>query len=124
MTRLWYPFAKINVMLKSSIQVYAQNIFAGILLVPTHILLSVCGDTETESDTFLSKVVATVRQGDFASNFRNAFLPNNQWGPSNIEEKKDWQIHCEEVELYHWLPKILRRRLRSHQQSPQQESPT
>ena len=61
------------------------NFVAGILLVPTHILLSVCGDTDTESDTFISKVLATIKQGDFKNNFKNAFLPNNQWGPCNIQ---------------------------------------
>jgi len=95
----------------------------GILLVPTHILLSVCGDTDTESDTFISKVLATIKQGDFRNNFKNAFLPNNQWGPCNIQEKKDWQIHCEEVDLYHWLPKFIRRKLRSNH-SPRTGSPT
>jgi len=96
----------------------------GIVLVPTHILLSVCGDTETESDTFISKVIATIKQGQFGHNFKNAFLPNNQWGPSNIEEKKDWQIYCEEVDLYQWLPKIIRRKLRSQQSPAQVETPT
>merc|ERR1719245_2381279 len=95
----------------------------GILLVPTHILLSVCGDTDTESDTFISKVFATIKQGDIKNNFKNAFLPNNQWGPCNIQEKKDWQIYCEEVDLYHWLPKMIRRKLRSNQ-SPRTGSPT
>lgn len=96
----------------------------GIVLVPTHILLSVCGDTETESDTFISKVIATIKQGQFGHNFKNAFLPNNQWGPCNIEEKKDWQIYCEEVDLYQWLPKIIRRKLRSQQSPAQVETPT
>ena len=85
--------------------------------MPTHILLSVCGDTETESDSFISKVVATIKQGQFLNNFRNAFLPNNQWGPCNIQEKKDWQIYSEETYLYHWLPKCIRRKLRSRPSS-------
>ena len=42
-------------------------LFAGIVLVPTHILLSVCGDTETDSDTFISKVIATIKQGQFTA---------------------------------------------------------
>ena len=105
-------------------KMYIQFLLAGIVLVPTHILLSVCGDTETESDTFISKVIATIKQGQFGHNFKNAFLPNNQWGPCNIEEKKDWQIYCEEVDLYQWLPKIIRRKLRSQQSPAQVETPT
>ena len=83
------------------------------LLVPTHVMLSVCGDTETESDTAISKVVATFRGGNLGAKIKYAFMPNNQWGPVNIQEKKDWQIYCEETNLYQWLPKWIRRKLRS-----------
>ena len=98
--------------------------FLGILLVPTHILLSVCGDTETESDSLISKIIGTVRQGRFVANFRNAFLPNNQWGPVSIQEKRDWQIYCENESLYQWLPKCIRRKLRSVPSSPPSDSPS
>ena len=90
---------------------------AGMLLVPTHILLSVCGDTETESDTAISKVIATFRGGNLGAKIKYAFMPNNQWGPVNIQEKKDWQIYCEETYLYQWLPKCIRRKLRSRPSS-------
>ena len=89
----------------------------GMLLVPIHVLLSVCGDTETESETFLSKVFATFRGGSLAAKIKYAFMPNNQWGPVNIQEKKDWQIYSEETYLYHWLPKCIRRKLRSRPSS-------
>ena len=85
--------------------------------MPIHVLLSVCGDTETESDTFLSKVFATFRGGSLAAKIKYAFMPNNQWGPVNIQEKKDWQIYSEETYLYHWLPKFIRRKLRSRPSS-------
>ena len=94
------------------------------LLVPAHILLSVCGDTETDSDTAISKVIATLRGGNLGAKIKYAFMPNNQWGPVNLQEKKDWQIYCEEVDLYQWLPKIIRRKLRSQQSPAQVESPT
>ena len=70
------------------------------LLVPAHILLSVCGDTETDTETALSKVIATFRNGNLQEKIRFAFLPNNQWGPVNLQEKKDWQIYCEENDLF------------------------
>ena len=76
------------------------------MLVPAHILLSVCGDTETESNTALSKVVATFRAGDVKEKIKLAFLPNNQWGPVNLQDKQDWQIYCEETNLWQWLPRL------------------
>ena len=90
---------------------------AGMLLVPAHILLSVCGDTETDSDTAISKVIATLRGGNLGAKIKYAFMPNNQWGPVNLQEKKDWQIYCEETYLYQWLPKCIRRKLRSRPSS-------
>ena len=84
---------------------------AGMLLVPAHILLSVCGDTETETNTAISKVMATFRAGDIKEKIKFAFLPNNQWGPVDLQEKSDWQIYCEQTNLYQWLPTFIRRKL-------------
>ena len=90
--------------------------------MPIHILLSVCADTKTESDSFISRMVATIRQGQFVSNFKKAFRPNNQWGPANIQEKRDWQVYCEEVDLNQWMPKFIRRAEKVDMLEPQQSA--
>ena len=87
------------------------------LLVPAQILYTICGDTETEADTAISKVIATFRAGNVREKIKNAFLPNNQWGPANMKEKEAWQIYCEETNLYQWLPRCIRRKLRSRPSS-------
>ena len=40
--------------------------------------------------------------------FQDALHPNNSWGPSRIKEKTEWQIHCEDFDIYYWLPKCIR----------------
>jgi solute carrier family 6 amino acid transporter-like protein 5/7/9/14 len=90
---------------------------AGMLLVPAQILYTIFGDTETEADTAISKVIATFRAGNVREKIKNAFLPNNQWGPANMKEREAWQIYCEETNLYQWLPRCIRRKLRSRPSS-------
>ena len=72
---------------------------SGMLIVPAHILLSVCGDTETETNTLTSKVIATFRAGNIMEKIKMAFRPNSQWGPVDIQEKKDWQEYCSRTYL-------------------------
>ena len=92
------------------------------LLVPAHILLSVCGDTETETNTAISKVIATFRAGDIKEKIKFAFLPNNQWGPVNLQEKTDWQIYCEETNLHQWVPTFIRRKYSVSEKQPEIEN--
>ena len=80
------------------------------LIVPAHILLSVCGDTETETNTLTSKVIATFRAGNIMEKIKMAFRSNSQWGPVDIQEKKDWQEYCEETKLSQWLPEFIKGR--------------
>ena len=80
------------------------------LIVPAHILLSVLADTETETNTVISKVIAVYRAGNIMEKIKVAFRPNSQWGPVNIQDKKDWQEYCEETHLYQWLPEFIKKR--------------
>ena len=80
------------------------------LLVPLHILLSICADTETESDTFISKLIATFRGGNLAGKIKVAFRSNKHWGPANLQEKLDWQNYCGETDLNYGIPEFVRRK--------------
>jgi len=80
----------------------------GMLIVPIHLLLSVIGDEEGE---FRQRLVNTIKSGMFCSRLKDDFTPNNSWGPSSLQEKKDWQIYQETTDLYLWLPKFIRTRL-------------
>jgi len=80
----------------------------GILIVPVHLLLSVIGEEEGE---FFERFRETVKSGMFITRLKDTFTPNNSWGPSSIQEKKDWQIYQETTDLYQWLPKCIRTKL-------------
>ena len=80
----------------------------GMLIVPVHLLLSVIGEEDGE---FRERLVETVKSGMFLSRLKDTFTPNNSWGPSNLQEKKDWQIYQETTDLYQWLPKCIRRKI-------------
>jgi len=82
----------------------------GMLIVPVHLLLSVIGE---EDGDFRERLVETVKSGMFLSRLKDTFTPNNSWGPSNLQEKKDWQIYQETTDLYQWLPKCIRRKLKN-----------
>lgn len=77
----------------------------GASFVPLHWLLSISGDEDGE---FLDRVWSTIKNGSLCDRTREALHPNNNWGPSRIKEKTDWQIYCEEFDIYYWLPKCIR----------------
>ena len=81
----------------------------GMLIVPLHLLLSVIGEEDGE---FRERLVETIKSGMLLSRLKDTFSPNNSWGPSSLQEKKDWQIYQENTDLYQWLPKFIRRKLR------------
>ena len=85
----------------------------GILLVPLHLLFTITADEQGER--FLVRLWNTIRSviilitsslnvqlhfalesdtrgGRFGGKLREAFLPNDSWGPSSIKERKEWQV--------------------------------
>ena len=37
-------------------------------------------------------IESNTRSGRFGGKLREAFLPNDSWGPSSIKERKEWQV--------------------------------
>merc|ERR1712107_191683 len=85
----------------------------GLLLVPLHLLFTITADEQGER--FLVRLWNTIRSvlnhiissfnvqihfaiesntrgGRFGGKLREAFLPNDSWGPSSIKERKEWQV--------------------------------
>ena len=85
----------------------------GILVVPFHFVLSITADEEGE---FLQRVLAVFKSGLLGQKFSEIFLPNSAWGPTSIEEKRNWQECQETVGIYDWLPSFIRSRLGSKEE--------
>ena len=85
----------------------------GLLLVPLNLLFTITADEQGER--FLVRLSNTIRsvlilitsslnvqltfafESDtrgcrFGGKLREAFLPNDSWGPSSIKERKEWQV--------------------------------
>ena len=42
--------------------------------------------------TSINAIESDTRGGRFGGKLREAFLPNDSWGPSSIKERKEWQV--------------------------------
>ena len=85
----------------------------GLLLVPLNLLFTITADEQGER--FLVRLWNTIRSvfilitsslnvqlhfdiesdtrgGRFGGKLREAFLPNDSWGPSSIKERREWQV--------------------------------
>ena len=80
-------------------------------------MVAVFGDTESESGSLVSKVIASVRQGTIVENIVRAFQPNASWGPASKEERTAWELYCkdEPVGFHQWVPKMIRKRFTNQQ---------
>jgi len=75
---------------------------AGFLIVPVHLLFTVTA--EEEGERLIWRLWATIRGGRLATKLREAFLPNPSWGPSSMNERKEWQVYSEEHGRLEFLP--------------------
>ena len=85
----------------------------GLLLVPLHFLFTITADEQGEKflvrlwNTIRSVIIlitvslslqlhfvieSNTRSGRFGGKLREAFLPNDSWGPSSIKERREWQV--------------------------------
>ena len=80
----------------------------GLLLVPLHFLFTITADEQGERflvrlwntirsvfiliTTSINAIESDTRGGRFGGKLREAFLPNDSWGPSSIKERKEWQV--------------------------------
>jgi len=88
----------------------------GMLIVPLHFVFSIIADEEGE---FFQRVTATFKSGLLGQKIRDLFVPNSAWGPTSIEERRNWQILQESVGIYDWLPAFIRSRLGADEQKNQ-----
>jgi len=106
------PFVKVDIA-ESSKQTMAICGYTlaglGLLLVPLHLLFTITADEQGER--FLVRLWNTIRGGRFGGKLREAFLPNDSWGPSSIKERKEWQVYSETHSKLEFLPSGLRSRL-------------
>jgi len=115
------PFVKVDIA-ESSKQTMAICGYTlaglGLLLVPLHLLFTITADEQGER--FLVRLWNTIRGGRFGEKLRDAFLPNNSWGPSSIKERKEWQVYSETHSKLEFLPSGLRSRLERGSTSTQE----
>ena len=80
----------------------------GLFLVPLHLLFTITADEQGERflvrlwntirsvfiliTTSINAIESDTRGGRFGGKLREAFLPNDSWGPSSIKERKEWQV--------------------------------
>merc|ERR1712107_664367 len=106
------PFVKVDIA-ESSKQTMAICGYTlaglGLFLVPLHLLFTITADEQGER--FLVRLWNTIRGGRFGGKLREAFLPNDSWGPSSIKERKEWQVYSETHSKLEFLPSSLRSRL-------------
>ena len=96
-------------------QVFGWTIaILGILIVPTHFILSITAEEEGE---FMQRLIGVFKSGQLRQKVSEIFRPNSAWGPTSIEERKKWQEHQESVGIYDdWVPSIIRSRFSSGSQ--------
>jgi len=99
----------------------------GLFLVPLHLLFTITADEQGERflvrlwntirsvfiliTTSINAIESDTRGGRFGGKLREAFLPNDSWGPSSIKERKEWQVYSETHSKLEFLPSGLRSRL-------------
>ena len=48
--------------------------------------------TKSLSVQLTFSIESDTRGGQFGGKLREAFLPNDSWGPSSIKERREWQV--------------------------------